>query len=46
MIDFDHCKNVNDTDGHRCGDTVLYESVRCMQKVLRSSDLIGRYGGE
>jgi diguanylate cyclase (GGDEF)-like protein/PAS domain S-box-containing protein len=46
MLDFDHFKTVNDTYGHPCGDTVLYESVRRIQQVLRSSDLIGRYGGE
>ena len=46
MLDCDHFKKLNDTYGHLCGDTVLYESVRRMQKALRSSDLIGRYGGE
>jgi diguanylate cyclase (GGDEF)-like protein/PAS domain S-box-containing protein len=46
MLDFDHFKKVNDTYGHLCGDMVLHESVRRMQDVLRSSDLIGRYGGE
>ena len=46
MLDCDHFKKLNDTYGHLCGDSVLYESVRRMQKALRSSDLIGRYGGE
>jgi diguanylate cyclase (GGDEF)-like protein/PAS domain S-box-containing protein len=46
MLDLDHFKRVNDTYGHPCGDAVLSESVQRMQKVMRSSDLIGRYGGE
>src|ERR1035441_3747255 len=46
ILDFDHFKKVNDTYGHPCGDTVLGKSVRRLQRVLRSSDLIGRYGGE
>jgi diguanylate cyclase (GGDEF)-like protein/PAS domain S-box-containing protein len=46
MLDFDHFKTVNDTYGHPCGDVVLKQSVRRVQDAMRSSDLIGRYGGE
>jgi len=46
MFDLDHFKNVNDTYGHPAGDRVLRESIRRLQLVIRSYDLVGRYGGE
>jgi diguanylate cyclase (GGDEF)-like protein len=46
MADIDHFKRVNDRHGHLAGDTLL----RCVSQVLaeglRSTDWIGRYGGE
>src|SRR5215831_9926934 len=46
MMDADHFKNINDTYGHQTGDEVLREiSERC-RKMLRSNDVLGRYGGE
>jgi len=46
MVDIDFFKKVNDTYGHLAGDEVLRETVRRLQKGLRSYDHIGRYGGE
>jgi len=46
LIDLDHFKNVNDTYGHMCGDTVLKEAARRMLGCARAYDTVGRYGGE
>ncbi len=47
MLDLDYFKNVNDTHGHLAGDYVLKDTVRLIkEKVLRASDVLGRYGGE
>lgn len=46
MADLDHFKDVNDTHGHLVGDEVLRHTTDRMGSVLRSTDLLGRYGGE
>jgi diguanylate cyclase (GGDEF)-like protein len=46
IIDLDHFKNVNDTHGHLVGDRVIRGLARSLQKHLRRTDVIGRYGGE
>lgn len=46
MIDIDHFKKVNDNYGHPTGDRVIKSLSRLLQKRLRKSDCIGRYGGE
>ena len=46
MVDIDHFKEVNDTHGHLMGDMVLVQMAEIFNKVLRSMDVAGRYGGE
>lgn len=46
ILDIDHFKHVNDTYGHPVGDDVLKQLVELCQRELRTSDMIGRYGGE
>ena len=46
MLDIDHFKKVNDTYGHAAGDAALLRFVNVVQECLRSSDFLGRIGGE
>lgn len=46
MFDIDHFKTINDRHGHAAGDTVLREVAEQAAAVLRSSDLLFRWGGE
>ncbi|MBP2628188.1 MAG: response regulator receiver modulated diguanylate cyclase [Firmicutes bacterium] len=46
MLDLDHFKCVNDTYGHITGDLVILSIARLLEQRLRSTDVIGRMGGE
>lgn len=46
MLDIDLFKKVNDVYGHIIGDQVLQQIATRCRSVLRTSDIIGRYGGE
>lgn len=46
MIDLDHFKTVNDTWGHLAGDAMLQKVAAQLKDCLRTTDQIGRYGGE
>lgn len=46
MLDLDHFKTINDTYGHQCGDKVLRRIARVISEQCRTSDHVGRYGGE
>jgi diguanylate cyclase (GGDEF)-like protein len=46
MVDIDHFKKINDQHGHHAGDLILQNfCLRCVN-ALRTSDMVGRLGGE
>jgi len=46
ILDVDKFKTINDTYGHVVGDTILKEFIVAIRKVVRATDLIGRFGGD
>lgn len=46
MLDIDHFKEVNDTYGHLAGDIILRKLGELLKRTVRSSDYVGRFGGE
>jgi diguanylate cyclase (GGDEF)-like protein len=46
LIDIDHFKRVNDELGHAAGDEVLRRFAAAGQSVLRTGELLARWGGE
>ncbi|OOF13948.1 diguanylate cyclase [Salinivibrio sp. MA427] len=46
MLDIDHFKAVNDTYGHAVGDTVIAAVGTLLRQHCRTTDKLGRYGGE
>jgi diguanylate cyclase (GGDEF)-like protein len=46
LADLDHFKRINDRYGHAAGDYALQTFAAACRGVVRSTDLVGRYGGE
>ncbi|NBX93986.1 MAG: diguanylate cyclase, partial [Proteobacteria bacterium] len=46
LIDVDHFKHFNDTEGHVLGDEALKKIAQVFSGNLRKSDCLARYGGE
>ncbi|MGQ0710490.1 MAG: GGDEF domain-containing protein [Rhodoferax sp.] len=46
LCDLDHFKSINDRHGHDAGDAVLRYLASVLRSTVRSSDVVGRWGGE
>lgn len=46
LFDLDNFKKINDSGGHMAGDKALVETAGKLRAALRSSDLVGRLGGD
>jgi diguanylate cyclase (GGDEF)-like protein len=46
MLDLNRLKHVNDKYGHLAGDNLLHQFSQELRSSLRSSDMVGRWGGD
>jgi len=46
VVDVDGMKSINDTAGHLGGDQALSLVGKCLREAVRTSDIVGRYGGD
>jgi len=46
MIDLDHFKHYNDTNGHLAGDRLLQSIAGILREEVREQDTVARFGGE
>ncbi len=46
LVDVDNFKEINDTYGHQHGDGVLRECASILNKAIRASDILCRFGGD
>ncbi len=46
LLDLDHFKGINDRHGHPVGDAVLRAVAAVLQRSVRETDIVARYGGD
>lgn len=46
MMDIDNFKTINDTYGHKNGDTVIITLAKKLKSMIRKTDVAARFGGE
>jgi diguanylate cyclase (GGDEF)-like protein len=46
FVDIDGFKRINDTFGHLVGSQALSELGQVFRRILRETDIVGRYGGD
>ncbi|MEX8492762.1 EAL domain-containing protein [Sphaerotilus sp.] len=46
LLDLDHFKKLNDTQGHDVGDRLLIEVARRLSQAVRDADTVARLGGD
>lgn len=46
LIDLDYFKRINDSFGHAFGDEALRRVAATLQRTIRTSDVVGRFGGD
>jgi diguanylate cyclase (GGDEF)-like protein/hemerythrin-like metal-binding protein len=46
LIDIDNFKKINDRYGHNVGDDILKKVSTSCAKIMRDTDILGRWGGE
>ncbi|MBX2839841.1 MAG: sensor domain-containing diguanylate cyclase [Gammaproteobacteria bacterium] len=45
-LDLDELKLINDSEGHSSGDQLLLKTAECLKVACRSTDVVGRVGGD
>lgn len=46
LIDLDNFKDINDTQGHGCGDQILLQIAQRLNSMTGAQDIVGRFGGD